>query len=77
LIAEKFVDTKITWKSAISIAKVAQELAIVQRIENTKEVVIEEYYECEAKGKAGVTGDEKGITLGISGDGRKVTKKIF
>ena len=58
-------------------AKVAQELAIAQRIENATEVVIEEYYAGEAKGNAGVTGDEKGITVGASAEGRKVTKRVY
>ncbi len=58
-------------------AKVAQELAIAQRIENATEVVIEEYYAGEAKGNMGVTGDEKGITVGISAEGRKVTKRVY
>jgi hypothetical protein len=58
-------------------AKVAQEIAIAQRIENAKEVIIEEYYEGEAEGKAGVTGNETGITVGVSGAGRKVTKRIY
>ena len=58
-------------------AKVAQELAIAQRIENATEVVIEEYYAGEAKGNAGVTGDEKGITVGASVEGRKVTKRVY
>jgi hypothetical protein len=58
-------------------AKVAQELAIAQRIENADEVVIEEYYAGEAKGNVGATGDEKGITVGASAEGRKVTKRVY
>lgn len=58
-------------------AKVAQELAIAQRIENAEEVVIEEYYAGEAKGNVGATSDEKGITVGASAEARKVTKRIY
>ncbi len=58
-------------------AKVAQELAIAQRIENAEEVVIEEYYAGEAKGNVGAIGDEKGITVGASAEGRKVTKRVY
>ena len=58
-------------------AKVAQEIAIAQRIENASEVVIEEYYSGEVKGNVGVTGDENGLTLGASGEGRKITKRIY
>lgn len=58
-------------------AKVAQELAIAQRIQDAREVVIEEYYEGEAKGKVGVTGNEQGLTLGVAAEGRKVTKRVY
>ena len=58
-------------------AKVAQEIAIAQRIENASEVIIEEYYEGETKGKVGITGDENGLNLGVSGEHRKITKKIY
>jgi len=58
-------------------AKVAQELAIAQRIENADEVILEEYYEGEAEGKLGVTGDEKGLNVGVAGSGRKVTKRVY
>jgi hypothetical protein len=58
-------------------AKVAQELAIAQRIENADEVVIEEYYVGETKGNIGASGDEKGITVGASAEGRKVTKRVY
>ena len=58
-------------------AKVAQEIAIAQRIENASEVIIEEYYEGGEKGKIGITGDEKGINLGVSGEKREITKRIY
>ena len=44
-------------------AKVAQEIAIAQRIENAAEVIIEEYYENMKGGEAGVTGNENGIGI--------------
>ena len=58
-------------------AKVAQEIAIARRIENAKEVVLEEYYEGESEGKVGLSGNEAGMSLGVSGSGRKVTKRIY
>jgi len=58
-------------------AKVAQEIAIAQRIENAEEVIIEEYYEGEGQGKVGVSGDEQGLTLGVSGGAKKVTKRVY
>lgn len=58
-------------------AKVAQEIAIAQRIENASEVVIEEYYADEKVGEAGVSGSEKGLGVNISGEARRVTKRVY
>lgn len=58
-------------------AKVAQEIAIAQRIENASEVVIEEYYADEKVGEAGVIGSEKGLGVNISGEARRVTKRVY
>ncbi len=58
-------------------AKINQELAIAYRIENAIEVEIEEYYEGSGKGSAGLSATEKNITVGLSGEGRKVTKRIY
>jgi len=58
-------------------AKVAQELAIAQRIENAKEVVIEEYYGEEVQGKAGVDVAATGVTIEAGGEGRRVTKRVY
>lgn len=58
-------------------AKVAQELAISQRIYLSESVEIEEFYEGHGKGSIGVKGDESGVTLGASGEGRRVTKRII
>ena len=58
-------------------ARVAQELAIAQRISLSETVEIEEFYDGQGKGSLGVKGDETGITLGASGEGRRVTKRII
>ena len=58
-------------------AKVAQEIAIAQRIENASEVVIEEYYADEKIGEAGVKASERGVGVNVSGEARKVTKRIY
>ncbi len=58
-------------------AKVEQELAIARRIETAEEVEIEEYYDLSGSGGAGFKGDDKGVTLGVNGEGRKVTKRII
>ncbi len=58
-------------------ARVAQELAIAQRINTAQQVEIEEVY--EASGKGGLTANvtEGNISGGLSGEGRKVTKRIY
>lgn len=62
-------------------ARVAQEVSIAQRIASSAEVEIEEYYDTSGKGSAGLKAeekeDEKSITLGLSGEGRKITKRII
>lgn len=58
-------------------AKIAQELAISKRIENAEIVEIEEYYEGSGKGNIGLSNEEKSLKLGASGEGKKVTKRIY
>jgi len=58
-------------------ARVEQELAIARRIESADEVEIEEYYDNSGKGNLGLKGDEAGIALGVSGEGRRVSKRIY
>ncbi|MDP5131846.1 MAG: hypothetical protein NWQ54_13245 [Paraglaciecola sp.] len=60
-----------------NLAKVEQELAIARRIENAEEVEIEEYYDVSGKGNVGVKGTAETVTVGASGEGRKVTKRII
>ena len=68
---------KLELKVAYEQAKVAQEIAIAQRIENAKEVVLEEYYEAEQKGNLGITNNEQGLAIGASGEGRVITKRVY
>ena len=58
-------------------AKVAQELAIAKRIEVAEDVEIEEFYDLNAEGSAGLKADEKSVTLGASASGRRVSKRIY
>ncbi|WP_455871674.1 hypothetical protein [Serratia proteamaculans] len=59
-------------------AKVSQELAIANRINNALEVEIEEFYELVGKGKGGLGVDSaNGITLGVSGEAHRVTRRIY
>lgn len=57
-------------------AKLAQEVAIATRIEAAQEVQIEEYYEGAGEGAVGVKKGDSGVTLGASGSGRRVTKRV-
>jgi len=58
-------------------AQVAQEIAIAMRIQNAEEVEIEEYFEGEGEGNLGAKGDSAGISLGLSGKGRRVTRRVL
>lgn len=58
-------------------AKVTQELAIAQRINTAETVEIEEFYDTSGKGGINANVNEAGLTGGLSGEGRKVTKRIY
>ncbi|WP_184532983.1 hypothetical protein [Variovorax sp. Sphag1AA] len=58
-------------------ARVAQELAIAERIAASHEVVIEEYYDGSGKGHLGLKTDGEAISVGASGEGRRVTKRVI
>ena len=58
-------------------ARIEQELAIARRIDNAEEVEIEEYYDTSGEGALGLKGDDKGVTVGASGGGKKVVKRIY
>jgi hypothetical protein len=62
-------------------AKVAQEVAIARRIDTAEDVEIEEFYDTSGKGKIGINAKTEGESLtvgaGVSGEGRRVTKRIY
>ena len=58
-------------------ARTQQEIAIARRIEEADEVEIEEYYDVKGSGNVGLSADSEKLSLGMSGDGRKVTKRIY
>lgn len=58
-------------------AKVAQEVAIARRIEEADEVEIEEYYEGEVEGNAGLQTDSKSLSIGLAGKGSRITKRVY
>lgn len=59
------------------LAKVAQETAIATRIENATEVTIEEFYSDDLEGKAGINATKENISIGLSGSGKTLTKRIY
>lgn len=58
-------------------ARVEQELAIARRIDLAEEVEIEEYYDSSGEGALGFKGNSEGVTIGASGGGRRVTKRVY
>jgi hypothetical protein len=68
---------KLAMEMAQAQARVAQELAIARRIEAAADVQIEEYYESAGEGALGLKADGKSLTLGGSGSGQRVSKRIY
>lgn len=58
-------------------ARFAQELAIALRIETADEVEIEEFYDNSGEGNLGLKGNEQGLNIGLSSNGRRITKRIY
>lgn len=58
-------------------AKVAQELAIANRIDNANEVTIEEFYDVSGDANVGLNLKESGLNAGVNGSGKKVTKRVY
>ena len=70
---------RIEMELALQHSRIAQELAIAQRIENAAEVEIEEYYDSSAKGQGGLNLDAESRTasLGGSGERNRVSKRVY
>ena len=58
-------------------ARIEQELAIARRIDNAEEVEIEEYYDTSGEGALGLKGEGNGVSVGASGSGKKIVKRIY
>ncbi|MDT0631437.1 hypothetical protein [Rubrivirga litoralis] len=58
-------------------AKVAQELAIADRIRTAEQVEIEEFYDVTGEGSVGATVDESALSLGAKGKGQKVARRVY
>lgn len=68
---------EISMRMAERQAKVAQELAIAERIRDADEVSIEEYYDNSAGGQASLAAGAEGVNLGIAGSTGVVSKRIY
>lgn len=60
-------------------ARIAQEIAIANRIHGAEEVEIEEFYDSATKGSAGLSAnlEKQTASLGGEAEGRQVTKRIY
>ena len=70
---------KIEMELALQHSRIAQELAIAQRIDNAAEVEIEEYYDSTAKGQGGlnIDAESKTASLGGAGERNRVSKRVY
>lgn len=74
---EESLRAEVKAKALLAQAKVEQELAISRRIDSAEEVEIEEFYDTSGKGNVGLNAEGESISLGLGGEGRRVTKRII
>ena len=68
---------EISMRMAERQARVAQELAIAERIRDADEVAIEEYYDTSIEGGANIGVSEGGVSAGLNGKNGTVSKRIY
>jgi hypothetical protein len=68
---------EIRLKFELQQAKIAQELAIAQRIVDAETVEIEEFYDRSGKGELGAKLEGEVASFGFGVDGKSVTKRIY
>jgi uncharacterized membrane protein len=68
---------EISMRMAERQAKVAQELAIAERIRDADEVSIEEFYDNSIEGQAGLVANKESVNIGVGGKSGAVSKRIF
>ncbi len=74
---EEVAKQELRLKFELQQAKIAQELAIAQRILNAKIVEIEEFYDRSGKGQVGVQLEGEVASLGLAAEGKSVTKRVY
>lgn len=77
ILQEEALRAEIKAKTRLAEAKVEQEFAIARRIHNAEEVEIQEFYDTSGKGSAGLSAERESVAVGLSGEGRKITKRII
>jgi hypothetical protein len=58
-------------------ARVAQELAIAERMASAEEIEIEEYFEGSGKGVVGLNVEKGVVAAGLNGEGQRITKRVI
>jgi uncharacterized protein (DUF1786 family) len=76
-ISDEATRQELTLQMAEAQARVAQEVAIARRIDNAEEVEIEEFYDTAGEGSVGLKGSEQGVTVGLHGNGRRVSRRVY
>ena len=76
-LSEEVAKQELRMKFELQQAKIAQELAIAQRILNAEIVEIEEFYDTSGSGTAGLNTTAESMTLVLSIEGKRVTKRIY
>lgn len=59
------------------VSSFVKEVAIAQRINNSDEVTIEEYYENSGEGSGGLGVDKNGAKAGVKGSSGRITKRVY
>ncbi len=62
---------------SIEMARLLKEIAIAERINNSDVVEIEEYYDDNKSGNAGVGNEGANVNIGIKGSKGTITKRIY
>ena len=68
---------ELTMQMAERQAKVAQELALARRIESADDVEMEEFYDVSGAAHAGLKSGEGTLSVGVGGQGQKVTRRVY
>lgn len=76
-ISDEVTRQELTLRITEAQARVAQEVAIARRIDNAEEVEIEEFYDAAGEGGVGLKGSEQGVTVGLHGNGRRVSRRVY